>query len=118
MRIITILLLALFSTSAFSAKLPGLVFGYECKMINKEDVGFTCEVKTEGAQTTMFIHFKEDPKKMPKPEREYKEYRYNALLLRYFDLGGVFVEMTYAWAPNKKNICNRWKKRRFAYVCN
>lgn len=117
MRAVTVVVLALFAAPVFAANLQGLVFGYECRHINPKETGFTCSINKED-KTRITIHFVDDFRKLPKKEHEYKGYRFHALLVRYFELGGKWFDLTYANSPGKTVNCYRVKGKKFSYLCN
>lgn len=112
-------LVALLAVGTASAdNLPGRVFAYECKQVSATADGFTCTLVPDGAGAYMKVHFTQDILKLPDHEQERKRYRYDSTLMRYFDLGGTYFELTYAYAPDVRKTCAKVKDSDYTYRCN
>jgi poly-D-alanine transfer protein DltD len=109
-------LLMLLATPVWANNTPAIVFGYECRQINAEETGFSCSME----RGMMQLHLTKDPAGMSPEQRDYMEYRYHALIVRYISLGGNRFNVTSKYWPQKARIeCNRPKqfKMPYSYSC-
>lgn len=97
-------LLTTFSTHAEPSTPRGIVFAYECKQIDKVKTGFECQFN-DGQLT---LHRHERFADMTPERRDFAEYEYNKIALRYFELGGkAFQVAADFWDKGKGRTCGR-----------
>ncbi len=112
----TLLLLMSLSTPVWANNTPAIVFGYECRQVKAEETGFSCGME----RGMMKLHLMKDPASLAPEQRDYMEYRYHALIVRYISLGGNRFNVTSEHWPKKARIeCYRPKefKMPYSYSC-
>lgn len=114
-----IALVALLAAGAVSAdNLPGKVFAYECAQVSPERDGFSCTLNATETEVRMKIHFVRKAADLPKEQRAAQEYKYNALLLRYLDLGGTLWDVTAKFWPEGTGLHCYAGKVRYSTHCD
>lgn len=90
------------------------VFNYECELLNKKNLGFSCNGIEGDVQRRLKMHVANtNPTK-----KKYVSYEFNRFLLRYIDLGGKYIDITYkGWPKNKVRMCTATKNRK-NFRCN
>lgn len=116
MRII-IILLALLPVTLQATQTPrSTVLLYECKQVNKLNVGFTCGFNKDGE---MHLQWHVKHTQLSKTERERSIYEFEKIALRYMHLGGRHFIVTFDhWAKGKERVCGRHPSKVFyKYIC-
>ena len=106
MRTILALLALAIAGTVFAAEPTtprGVVLAHECRSINPEQAGFTCNFDSSG----MGIVMHEDQAKMPDKRRASVDYQFYKIALRFFELGGrsfEAVSYTHLTLPTKRIV--------------
>jgi len=99
-------ILMLFPTVSIAATPASIVFGYECEEINKKNLGFNCN----GVEAR---HLKIHVVNANLKNDKHANYEFNKFLLRYIDLGGKNITITFkGWPENKTRECAATKNRK------
>ena len=84
----------------------GIVFAYECKQIDPQITGFSCEF--DNGQLTIVHH--ERLKDMTPERRDRANYELEKIALRYFELGGKgFDVRADFWPLTRRRLCSHVK---------
>lgn len=108
------MLILSFTVCAAPASMVGAVLSYECKHIDSSDTGFSCAAI---GPNTIQITFLKDPSTVAPDVKEYRHYKYAAFLTRYFELGGRYFVLLWAYKDAKKSSCSRFKNELFSFSC-
>lgn len=109
MRVFIVLVLtAIFCASALASP-AGQVFGYECKMIDSKVTYFKCGYDKDG----LIITLEKKPDLSPS-DKEQNTYKFNSLLLRFFQLGGKNLTIKHhEWPEGRVRLCSLPRNKPF-----
>lgn len=113
-----ILLAALLVPAASSAvNVGGIVLSYECAVVDPEADGFSClGTDTAGSNPILQLEIGDHSGASDRQKAVY-QYRFGLLVLRFFQLGGRDLELTFAAKPGVRQRCWR-RKESYSYWCN